>query len=96
MRSLSKSLIAAVAALGVISAAATPAAANPLIIAPWALAAIIGGSVVGGAVVGSAVANSAAAPPPSPAVTVTNPPAPGCRWTHARVEGVWRIVQVCD
>ncbi len=71
-----------------------------MLIAPAWLAVTIVGSVAAGALVGATAANAgywgpaAALPPaPTPSVYVTNP---GCTFTHARVHGVWRRVQVCD
>ena len=97
MTSLAKSLIAATAALGLVSAAPTPAAANPVLLAPVALTWIIVGSVAGGVALGMAATQSGVfAPPPGPGVYVTDEPPTGCYWTHARVHGARRRVQVCD
>jgi hypothetical protein len=88
MWSLRKTLIAATAALGLVAAAPTQAAANPVVAVGWVVAALVGGAVVGVA--------AADAAQPRPAVTVTDEPTVGCYWTHGRVNGVWRRVQVCD
>ncbi|MGD0641543.1 MAG: hypothetical protein ABSC22_12415 [Roseiarcus sp.] len=97
MRIVSKTLIAATAALGLVAAAPTPAAANPVVLAPVALTWIIVGSVAGGAVLGMAATHTGFfATEPTPAVSVTNEPTTGCYWTQGRVHGVWRRVQVCD
>ena len=97
MRSLAKTLIAAIAAFGLVSAAPTQAAANPAVVAGWwIVAAIAGGAVVGVAAAQSGVFTPAKAETPTPGVYVTNEPTTGCYWTHARVHGAWHRVQVCD
>ncbi|MGO4870244.1 MAG: hypothetical protein ACLPGW_06475 [Roseiarcus sp.] len=97
MRTVSKTLVAATAALALVSAVPTQAAANPAVVAGWwIVAAIAGGVVVGAAVTHPEMFTPAAAPAPMPAVSVTNAPTTGCYWTHGRVHGVWRRVQVCD
>lgn len=97
MRSLTKTLIAAIAALGLVSAAPTQAAANPAAVAAWwIVGAIAGGAVVGMAATQTGIFAPAQAATPTPGVYVTNEPTTGCYWTHARVHGAWHRVQVCD
>jgi hypothetical protein len=103
MRKLVTTVGAATLAVGLGAAAPTPAAANPVLIAPAWLAAIIVGSVAGGALVGASAAHAndvaygAPPPGPQPGVFVTDEPSgAGCYFTHARVHGAYRRVQVCD
>jgi hypothetical protein len=71
-------------------------------VAPTIAAAAIGGVALGAAATHAggpiypAGAAPAALPPGSPAALPPEEGAPGCYFTHARIEGVWHRVQVCD